>query len=87
MIIKENKEMKKSHPKYDEFNLEQWIIELDQGEKIEILINGKKELEFTANYINCHANIIFQDKGESKNKPEIKPSLQDQIDELKEKVG
>lgn len=76
-------EMKKSHKDYNEFDSKQFIVELDIGEKIEILVNGKKEIEYMAQYINCHSNIIFQDKGERKN-PIIKiPSLRQEIEELK----
>ncbi len=62
-IDRSNELNKIPHIAYDEFELSQFIVELDVGDKIEILVNGKKEKEFTAKYINCHMNARFQDKG------------------------
>ena len=63
MKITKNEIVEITNTKYDEFDLQQFIVELDVGEKIEIFVNGKKEREYIAKYINCHMNAVFQDKG------------------------
>ncbi len=68
MKIKKNEAVMQTHTGYDEFNLQQFIVELDVGDKIEILVNGTKEREYIAKYINCHMNAVFQDKGVKKDK-------------------
>ena len=56
------------HPKYNEFLLKQYIIDLDVGDKVKIQTfdsnnNLLDEKEFTAKQINCHINCTWQDKG------------------------
>ena len=63
MNITKNEAVLNTHNGYDEFDLQQFIVKLDVGDKIEILVNGKKEREYIAKYINCHMNVVFQDKG------------------------
>ena len=70
MKIKKDEIDKDNHPKYDDYELSQFIVELDIGDKLEILVNGKIEKEFIAKYINCHMNAVFQDKGIKKKNSE-----------------
>ena len=66
MEITKNEAVLNKHMGYDEFDLQQFIVTLDVGEKIEIFVNGKKEREYIAKYVNCHMNAVFQDKGVKK---------------------
>jgi len=57
-----------THDKYEEFNREQYIINLDVGDKVKIQILDKDdklldERLFVAKYVNCHINCQWQDKG------------------------
>lgn len=49
---------------YDEFEKTQLVAKLPVGEKLTISIDDIVIKEYTAKYINCHFNLIFQDKGE-----------------------
>lgn len=71
---------------YNEFDLSQLIILMDIGEKLTISIDDVVVKEYTAKYVNCHFNLVFQDKGieidlEQLTEEEI---LQKQIDVLEE---
>jgi len=60
-----------THHKYDEFKQEQYIVNLDVGDKVVIKIYGKAgqildQKTFIAQYVNCHINCNWQDKGEKK---------------------
>ncbi|GAG86412.1 unnamed protein product [marine sediment metagenome] len=57
-----------SNKDYDELIREQYIVDLDIGEKVQIKILDKDnkvldEKEFIAKYVNCHINCQWQDKG------------------------
>lgn len=54
------------HRSYDEFELNQKVIELIIGETVEILVNGSSVMIYTAKYSDAHINIIVQDKGTKK---------------------
>ena len=69
-IVNEKVEVSMSN-RYDDFNLWQYIADLDIGDKVKIEIepidgSGTIEKEFTAQFINCHINCQFQDKGAKK---------------------
>ena len=66
MEITKNEAVLQTHTGFDEFDLQQFIVKLDVGDKIEIFVNGNKEREYVAKYINCHMNAVFQDKGMKK---------------------
>lgn len=66
------------HSKYTEFEQKQLICTLEKGETLILKIMSKEGTEieeskqlpaYTAKFINCHFNLVFQDKG--KKKPEI----------------
>ncbi len=86
MKINKDEIDKDNHPKYDDYELSQFIVELDVGDKLEISVNGTKVKEYTARYVNCHVNAVFQDKG-IKNKPPVEPTLQEQINDLNKIVN
>lgn len=64
-----------SHPLYNdgEYLQEQAIIDIAQGETIQIVNKTTKKIlyEYTALQINCHANVIILDKGKQKPDPLI----------------
>ncbi len=66
MEIKKDQIDKTEHEKYNEFELSQFIVELAVNDKLEILINGTKIKEYIAKYVDCHFNMVIQDKGEQK---------------------
>lgn len=61
--------VEETHEKYAEFDREQFIVDLDVGDRIEINVydaEGKLDStkSLTAKYSNCHINCQWQDKGE-----------------------
>lgn len=76
MKNKREKIVKKEHPKYDNFLLKQYIIDLDIGDKIVIQTFDKDDhlldtKEYIAQYKNCHINATWQDKDNRKKKDEM----------------
>lgn len=69
---------------YNEFELSQLIALMDIGEKLTISIDDMVIKEYTAKYINCHFNLIFQDKGTKIDLKQLSEAelLQRQIDKL-----
>ena len=63
MEIKTNEIIKNTHESYTEYELNQFIVKLLVDEKLEIFVNGTKIKEYVAKYINCHFNMVIQDKG------------------------
>jgi len=60
--------VKDKHDSYDNFLIEQYIVDLDKGDKVKIQILDKNdnlltEKEFIAKQVNCHINCTWQDKG------------------------
>lgn len=54
--------------RYTEFELFQYIVDLNIGDKVEIKIepidgSGEIKKEFVAKFTNCHINCLWQDKG------------------------
>lgn len=71
MKSKVDETVMETHNRYDEFVREQYIIDLDLGDKVRIQIldendNLLDEKFFIAKYVNCHINCQFQDKGVKK---------------------
>lgn len=59
------------HQKYGEFNSRQYIVRLETGEQVTVQIKAPDgqlliEKTFTAQYINSHVNVQWQDKGKKK---------------------
>lgn len=66
--INSEKQLADSHQYYDEFEQQQIIIEIKQGESLVLVkkdsAGNRTDLkECPAKYINCHANMQWQDKG------------------------
>lgn len=62
---------KTEHYKYNEFRQEQYIVNLDKGDRVKIEILDKEgnhldEKLYIASYSNSHINCNWQDKGERK---------------------
>jgi len=58
--------VKDTYHSYNDFLLEQVIIDLDVGDKVKIEVESGGlvyEREFEAKQINCHFNFLWQDKG------------------------
>lgn len=59
-----------THNKYTDFKLKQWLIDISQGKKLKVSLLDEddnvleSEILHVGQYINCHANITIQDKGE-----------------------
>ena len=69
-IITEELVNESKHAAYTEFDRKQFIVELNVGETLFVGIKDNKGniipesvREFPAKYINCHANLQWQDKG------------------------
>ena len=72
MNINENEKIKEQkHDLYDEFELQQIILNLEAGERVVVQGFDKDnnkvfKKEFKPKFINTHLNILFQDKGAKK---------------------
>jgi hypothetical protein len=63
MKIIKDKTIDKYDPYYTEYKQNQLIVKLDIGETIEIFVNGESIKQATAQFVNCHFDLIIQDKG------------------------
>jgi hypothetical protein len=73
VITKDGKVDVHVEKEYNDFNLQQFVVNLPVGYSVEVLIRDDKNAvitsatrKFTANFINCHFNLIFQDKSTRK---------------------
>lgn len=62
-IIKNEQVIENMKRPYDEYYKYQAVVELIKDEIIELLVNGTNILSYTAKFVNCHFNLVIEDKG------------------------